>query len=127
MYNGYLIKIDGKILPLEYMVGDSWKCNPDSRRILADIYDGEGCRHLCMSRHLRSVIEFNLVEHTNLSHPDIMAFFNKRQNVEVEFYNDNTGEYRAGIFTIDECNPHHKYRNEKEIWYAECAVKMEEN
>lgn len=122
---GYVIKIGDRVLPTAYMVRDSWKCTPSTRTV-KKYTDGNGREHVHEMIHKRTKIEFQLEEHALRDHDDIVSYFQKLSNVNIEYLNDHTCTYDNGIFHIEDIQWKHKKTFDHDIWYEPTNITMTE-
>lgn len=122
---GYLLAIEGKEFPLEYMVCDSWECTPN-RKTTKQYKDGYGKVHESETEHARTQIEFQIEEHRMSDHEEIISFFQKTKEVTATYLNDGTGTYDTGVFRIKDIKWKHKKTFKDDIWYEKTKVTMEE-
>lgn len=126
MYNGYLLKIGTTQVPNSYIDRTSWKCTPLARRVIDSFFDLSGEYHEYLADHQRTTIQFSFREHKESEHSIITAFLSKRDNVEVEYYNDLTQTYESGIFRISDFDFQQKKTFDNTVWYDRTTIKMTE-
>lgn len=126
MYDGYRIKINGVILPNEYIIATSWSNVYGEKRKLEEYNDAYGERHTKYAEHVRTSISFHIIERDVVKNLLIMPFFESKEHVLVEYYNDLTGTYETGDFSLNDPKIETKYVNDNTIWYKETAIEYEE-
>ncbi len=95
---GYMLKVNGNVLPNGYIDLLNYKCTPHKRRVIDSWYDGDGIYHETYSSHTSTLIQFAT---NGLLMPDKEAFisyFKKKADLKIEYWNDETGIYETGTF-----------------------------
>lgn len=99
---GYLLKVDGTIIPNKYINISTYNTSPDTRRVLDGYYDGDDIYREILSPHTRSSINFS----TNGMLADgkifIMDKFGAKKNLNIEYWNEITEEYKTGLFKAED-------------------------
>ena len=126
MYNGYLIRINDRILPNRFIDRTSWRIIPMARRVVDSFFDVSGEYHEYLADHERTTIQFTLGEHKESDHALIMSFFEKNTNVTVEYYNDKTQLYEFGTFKIADLELKQKRTFDTKVWWDKTTVKLTE-
>lgn len=98
---GYLIKINGKVLPMEYI--KTYKSTPDQQQDDGSYQDITGELHREILPHTRSKIDFTTpylwMEKKNV----FQSYFPDRKvepKIQVEYWNDARNEYVTGMFYV---------------------------
>lgn len=124
MYQGYRIKINGTVISDLMIKRGSYYATP-TQRVISSYYDAAGGYHEELSPVKKMEIGFTVREHDMDEHIAIMSAFPER-NVSVEYWNDTTGEYKMGVFRVDDLKASHKSAAGR-IRYGEIPVKLKEN
>jgi hypothetical protein len=101
-YLGYLLKIDGTVLPNKYIDMSTYKATPAVRRLLHSWYDGNGYLHEVYSPHSTTLISFSTSNIFLAKKNEFLKYFTVRDHLPVEFYDDSTDAYRSDVFKIDD-------------------------
>lgn len=125
-YQGYRIKVNGTTIGNMMIKRGSYYAKP-TRRVLESYYDAAGGFHEELSPVVKMEIGFTVREHDMDEHAALISAFSTGRNVSVEYWNDNTREYAAGVFRVDDMKMPHKYALPGRIRYGEIAVKLKEN
>lgn len=98
-YEGYLLKVNGVVVPLKYMNIKSWSSAPDQETDIDSYQDGDGVLQRGVLPHTRTKIDFDT---TPLRLNDKIALqqiipTNKetRVKVSIEYWNDNLNNYSS--------------------------------
>lgn len=94
--NNYLLKINGEIFPMKWIVFPSWDVS-DEPIIKADYYDTEYNRHIIKAPKNKIEISFVIRKLYEEEFRQAIAYFN--DEMEIEYYNLRKGIYEKGIFT----------------------------
>lgn len=97
-FQGYLLKINGKILPSEFT--QTYKVTPDQKQDKDSYQDITGKVHREVLPHTRSKIEFTTPYIWKNKKEELQSFFSDRVEVSVTYWNDERNEYASGIFYI---------------------------
>ena len=124
MYQGYRIKVNGTIID-NMMIKRGTYYSVPTTRVLSSYYDAAGGFHEELSPAKKMEIGFTIREHSAEEHTAIMSAFSGR-NVSVEYWNDTTGEYKMGVFRVDDLKASHKH-TAGGIRYGDIPVKLKEN
>lgn len=98
---GYLLKIDGKILPNSYIT--EYAITPDQIQDKDSYQDVEGCLHRDILPHSRSKIEFQTPPLSLTEKMDFQSYFPDRKanpEINIEYWNDMRNEYVNGVFYV---------------------------
>ena len=96
MYNGYLLKINGVIIPNNFIVEDSYK-PVDKPIVIDDYYDTEYNRHVIYASNTDVSIEFTFRKMYESEYQTVSGLFTPEMSVE--YYDFKSGAYKQGIFT----------------------------
>lgn len=104
-FNGeYLIKVGSYKIPLSIMKYGSYKSSPAQRQDNDSYVDADGYLHRTPMPHVRTKIEFELI---NLSMQDFRGFMDSitaqytvgiERKVHLEYYEEEYGQYNEGDF-----------------------------
>jgi len=103
-FEGWLLKMNGKVFPNELIALESYKCTPDQIMDLDPYRDGSGELHRNVLPHTATSIEFSTT-HLRLRDADRLNGFvthGIRVKCEIEYWNPNTSSYKAGAFYISD-------------------------
>jgi len=126
MYQGYRIKINGTVISDLMIKRGSYYATPTTR-VVSSYYDAAGGFHEELSPAKKMEIGFTIREHDMEEHTAFISAFSTGRNVSVEYWNDTTGEYKMGVFRVDDMKNQHKYALPGRIRYGEIPVKLKEN
>lgn len=99
-FQGYLIKIGGKALPLSFIAIDSYKATPNQRQDLDSYRDANGFLHRGILPNKPTKIEFNTPPLT-LSELTIFKTYvpiSNRDKIQVEYWDDESATYKVADF-----------------------------
>lgn len=107
-FQGYLIKIGGKILPLSFIAIDSYKATPNQRQDIDSYRDTNGVMQRRILQNKPTKIEFNTPPMT-LS--ELTAFktyvpISNRDKIKVEYWNDESATYQVADFYMPDPEYH---------------------
>lgn len=95
-YKGYIIKINGTAVPGAYI--SSYKSVPNRQQDKDSYTDNDGLTHRNILPHTKSTVEIT----TGILNLDEKKFiknlFPAREYIELEYWNDDKGEYATGTF-----------------------------
>lgn len=98
-YAGYRIKINGEIFPNIYMARGSYNMTKNPR--LCESYvDALGVSHDVFYPTAKAIINFSIKPHSTDEHHLLREYFNERENVSVEYFDDNSETYLTGTFKV---------------------------
>jgi hypothetical protein len=103
-FEGWLLKMNGKVFPNVLIALESYKCTPDQIMDLDPYRDGSGELHRNVLPHTATSIEFSTT-HLRLRDADRLNGFvphGVRVKCEIEYWNPNTSSYKAGTFYISD-------------------------
>lgn len=123
-YQGYRLKINGTTIDNMMIKRGTYYAVPTTR-VLSSYYDAAGGFHEEISPAKKMEIGFTIREHSMEEHLAIMSAFSGR-NVSAEYWNDTTGEYKMGVFRVEDLISKHK-NAANGIRYDEIEVVMKEN
>jgi hypothetical protein len=98
-YKGYLLKVNGNVVPLKYILLDSWTSTPDQESEVDSYQDGDGILHRDgIMPHTRSLIEFDTIPFLRLDDKIVLQSIihtskESRVRMTIEYWNDNSNSY----------------------------------
>ena len=125
-YKGYRLKIDGVVFPNHYMKKGTWKALPETRLLVNSFYDSIGTLHEDYHTNKKADIAFSIKQHNISDHEVLAAFFNNKENVQIEFWNDNTSSYQSAVCKIEDFYWQHENATQDDIFYKEAKVSIVE-
>jgi hypothetical protein len=104
-YAGYLLKVNGVIIPNKYILMGSYKPTPHQETDLDSYLDGDGYLDRSVLPHDRTKIEFNTIPYMTLSDKMEMQTLlptsrKKRIKLTVEYWDDENNSYDIGDFYV---------------------------
>ena len=124
-YEGYRVKVNNIIIP-DNMIAKGTYSFQSTSRVVDSYYDAMGVLHEERSPHTRAVIKFSIREHASDEHDNMMAAFMVKENVTVEFWDDETSTYKSATCKINDLSMAHLNTNGGRINYAQTAITIEE-
>jgi len=100
MLNGYLLKLDGKIFPLNLMQPSTYTCTPNQILDEDSYTDGDGVLRRKILPHKRTKIEFNTPPMLESNTTELRNLLKNKDKVTAEYFNTGTGQYASGAFYI---------------------------
>lgn len=97
-FAGYLIKINGMVVPGEYING--YKAIPDRQQDKNSYTDSLGETHRNILPHTKTTITFTTSFLTLQDKRKLKGMFPKREYVELQYWNDDIDSYADGIFYV---------------------------
>lgn len=126
MYIGYRIMINGHKIENTDIVRGSYSIER-KRRVIASYHDAAGYLHEVLSSHETRSIGLTVREMSMKEYGErIQPALEKREKAEVVYWDDESNEYRSGIFKIQEYSISHANALGRTIWYKETPVTLEE-
>ncbi len=99
-FMGYMLMVDGRIFPNDYIALDTWNTSPDKRTDEDSYTNGNGELVRNILPHKRTTITFNTVDGLHLSEKtDMQSFFN-RDKTTMTYWNDEKNQYETGTFYV---------------------------
>lgn len=99
-FQGYLLKIEGSILPLRFIALDSYKATPNQIIDLDSYRDGSGVMNRSVLPNKPTKIEFNTPAMTLAEKAEFQTYFPSRTKLSVEYWNDESAEYNTADFYV---------------------------
>lgn len=99
-FQGYLLKINGQILPNKFIALSSYKSTPNQRLDKDSYQDADGLLHRNIMPHQRTKIEFNTIRLHLSQKIEFQAYFSERDKMTIEYWNDETNSYAIGDFYV---------------------------
>lgn len=97
-YQGYLLKINGTILDNKYIT--AYDSVPNGQTDLDTYTDGQGVTHRNILPHTKTTISFTTPPLYLEDKIALTSLFPRRTKVNLEYWNDETNDYRKGEFYI---------------------------
>ncbi|MBQ0112234.1 MAG: hypothetical protein KBT03_03800 [Bacteroidales bacterium] len=119
------LKINGIVLPDTYVARGSYHFTKNDR-IIDQYTDADFTDHVIVSKNRKVVISFNFREHDIDEHNNFVRFLEKRESVEVEYYDDYTMEEKTGVFKMSAVDFQHYRKSKYNIQYAPASVTLTE-
>lgn len=131
MYKGYQLKIGELTLPCMQgfntnIVENGSYSFTRVRRVINDWQDANGKFHHETYRTPKTVIAFNIKERTKDQHALLKPLFENYEDIEVEYWDDNEGEYKTGVFFMDDIEAISSIATPDNIYYAPINIKLTE-
>lgn len=124
-YEGYRIKVNGKVISNNLIAKGSYKFKKISR-VLASYYDAAGYLHEEKSPRERVSINFTIRERNRAEHESIIGAFLKRENAVVVYWDEGSGTYKETLCKIGDINISHLNTIGGSINYAGMPIAIEE-
>lgn len=123
-FKGYLLKIDGREFPNKFIFVSSYKSTPNQLQDLNSYRDANGKLHRNVLPHTLTKIEFNTPPLNLAKKIELQSYFPSRERLEVEYWNDETNDYRIGTFYMPDI-PFEIYRLlENDIQYKQTRIAL---
>lgn len=126
MYNGYKLKIDGVVFPNNYMAKGTYNAI-DKKRVVETWKDANQVEHEITTGTPKANITFSLIEHDSTTHSKMIAYFQKKDDIVVEFYDDGKDAYRTAICRLEAIKWSHRSSYGGKIQYKATAISLIEN
>lgn len=97
-YHGYLLKVNGAQVPGKYIT--EYESTPNRQSDLDPWTDGTGKTHRNVLPHERTVIKFTTPLLRLEDKILLKSLFPNRQEVQFEYWNDDTNDYDTGTFYV---------------------------
>lgn len=128
-YNGYLIKINGVIIPLDYMRADTYKAQVNSSDL--DSYtDANGFLHRNVLDHPSNKVEWNTI---TMHQRDMQAYLGilrsiygekRERKAMCEIYVPEWDRYHTGQFYMPDYQFTMRWASDTDILYEECRFAL---
>lgn len=125
MYQGYRIKING-IKVNNTMIASGTYNMSTAGRVIDSWEDADKIKHEVLAKKKKVAISFELREHKSSEHTAFINLVEVTENIPVEFYDDKTDSYKAGMFKMDKVEFSHKNATNSEITYNNTKIELEE-
>lgn len=126
MYQGYRLKIDSVKFPDIYIQKESYSCI-ESKRVIETWTDANMVEHEITTGVPKATITFSIAEHPMERHASIIAFFQKENDITVEYFSDRTNSYRTANCRLEPITFAHKHAVGNNVLYAAASVTLIEN
>lgn len=125
MFEGYLIKLNGNEIPASIMVPGSFETS--KKRVVAGSWrDANGDMHYSYYPHEKMDISFTIKPRTMEQQSSIVNFFRNKDNVVVNYWDDESETYREVVCKMDDVTFKHSYDTDDQMFYAETSIGLEE-
>lgn len=124
-YEGYRIKINNNVFNNSDIARGTFSASR-SPRLCESYTDAVGVTHETFYPTKKAVINFSIRAHSITEHSGLASFFVERNNIPVQYYDDNTGDYVTGNFKINDFTWAHSNAGSGFLDYEQTAVTMEE-
>lgn len=124
-YEGYRIKINNASISDNMIVKGSYSFQRGCR-VIDSYYDATGVLVEEKSSHKTVVIQFTVRERSISEHANVMSILAIRDNVSVEYWDDETATYQTAICKIHDVTIAHANTHGKTIRYADMPIMIEE-
>lgn len=124
-YEGYRVKINGVAIRDNMITKGSYSIQKVSR-VIASYYDSVGVLHEEKSPHIRAVIKFSIRQRNSVEHENVMAAFLVKENVTVDYWDDEESTYKTAICKIGALSIAHLNTIGGAISYADLPISIEE-
>lgn len=130
-YKGYQLEINGIKLPIPddipfNIVEPGSYSFTKERRIINDWQDANGTFHHEQYPNDRAIISFQIKERTQEQHALLLPLFERYENIEVEYWDDNVMEYKTGLFYMDNVEAISSIATLDNIYYAAIDITLTE-
>jgi hypothetical protein len=119
-FEGWLVKINGKIFPNKYIHAGTYKCTPDQETDLDDETDADGIFHRNVLPAKATKIEFDIkpVRLNDLAKIKEIIPDNATE-IDVEYWNDRKMQYQTGkaYIPVATFEPYMVYKDINDILY----------
>lgn len=123
-YQGWLLKINGRIFPMDYIAHASYKATPDQQQDEDSYQDANGRLHRNVLPHTRTKIEWT----TPFIHLDdkiaMLAYFPDTVTMSVEYWNDKRNDYTTGTFYVPDIQFPYYDAGETDIRYNPIRIAL---
>lgn len=123
-FAGYLLKVNGNIIPMKYIAHKSYRTTPNTIIDLDAYRDADGRMHRSPLPHTVSSIEFNTPYiHLNekMALQDLLP---SRKILAIQYWNDETNTYTSGDFYIPDVTYEIYGVDGNDILYSPIAYKF---
>lgn len=125
MYNGYSVKIGGAIVDPSIIVKGSYQATQD--RIVAGSWrDANGKMHYSFFPEPKMTISFSIQKRTKEQQRSIQHLFLNKDNLEVEYYDDVTEDYKNIVCKMDDIVFKHQYDCQDNMFFDDTEIVLRE-
>lgn len=129
MYQGYLIKVNGKIFPNSLLRASTYTITPDQQTDLDDYTDNDGVFHRNPLPHTSTKIEFNLPTMHEWRMEIVRSLLpfsapSEKNVVEVEYFNPATAGYQTMTAYIPDISYSLYLASGADIMYNEVRIAL---
>lgn len=124
-YRKYRVKI-GENIVSDMLVAKGTYSFQKQDRVIESYDDEEGITHEIVAKKKKVVISFSFKEHELDEHQSIADFIKEKNNVNIQYWDDEECEYKDGLFKISGGTFSHRTTHGENIKYNACPVTLEE-
>lgn len=124
VFKGYLLKINGRIFPNEFIFTESYKTTPNQLQDLNSYRDADGALQRNVLPHTLSKIEFNTVPMHLADKIELQRYITDRVKLEVEYWNDESNTYETDYFYVPDIDFEYYQVTEDDIWYKSFRIAL---
>lgn len=124
-YKGYRLKINGTVFPNAYMQRGTWSAQ-FPKILVRSWRNTAGVLKEDYFPDKKAEISFNVKVHETGEHSEIAAFFNEKENVVAEVWDDDASEYRTIKCKIGTVRWAHSNAISSRIVYKPTTIKITE-
>lgn len=122
-FQGYLLKINGIVLPNRYINMETYSSKPIIRRVLNSYYSQDGVFHENYSSHTTSVISFSTSTLKKAAVEAFLSYFPAKSGLTIEFWNQETATYYTSTtFNVDDLEFRHYKVRANDIIYQPISI-----
>lgn len=123
MYEGYRLKINGNEVPNADIAKGTYSLKKDDR-VIDSYEDMDKVTHEVVSKKPKVTISFSLRKHTSEEHERAVKLTSVKQNLSVEYFDDDTNSYVVGLFKMEVGEYSHAFAGTQRIFYNETPIKL---
>ena len=130
MYEGYLLRIGGSVLPMEYILEKTYKINPNRRQDLDPFRDANGVLHRNVIAHRPSTVQVQIRRPTNVIMDNVNSILQANYINEAErkviltYYCPDIKGYQSGEFYIPNIEYTIDHINGNVVYYGELTLEF---
>lgn len=130
-YLGYQLKINNLKFPcpdglnVNIVENGSYRFTKE-RRTINDWQDANGKYHHETYKIPRAKISFTIKERSQEHQRILIPLFENNENIEVEYWDDTTQEYKTGLFYMDDIEAISSVSTKEQIYYGTIDITLTE-
>lgn len=124
-FEGWLLKVDGKEFPTDYIAADTYTSTPDQKTDIDDYTDNDGVFHRNVLPAKATKIEFDIKPIRLYDRNIVQGLFpSNADSCTVEYWNDLTMSYQTGTFYVPDISfqIYMIYKETKDILYQPTRI-----